>query len=443
MDLHTDPGSAANGAARTATRLYRSARILHVAATVYASYKVPALLRWATGRANGAVDGAARAALHRRNAERIFRTALALRGLLIKMCQVIGTRSDIFPAEYVKVLSQCHDRLPPRPFDEIRAQIERELGGRLTEFYAEFEPQPIAAASLAQVHRARRRDGQRVAVKVQYPDIEAIVRGDIHNVTRVCRLYRLVDPNPLDLLPLLTEMTTHLALELDFRREADSADRVRALFKDDSAVIVPEIQRDLSTGRVLTMEFLDGIKVTDPAGLRAAGLDPADVIQTLMRIYVRMILGYGFFHADPHPGNLFVRPDGTIVLLDFGLAKDLPPGFGLGIFELMFSMMTLNEAAMLKAFDVLGFATKTGEARWLVEVAQRMVELSGKRFEGEFTDDMTEELFAAIRANPVVTVPSDFVLVARAFGLLSGIAHTLGTRANVLDAMAPAPARPQ
>jgi hypothetical protein len=99
--------------------------------------------------------------------------------------------------------------------------------------------------------------------------------------------------------------------------------------------------------------------------------------------------------------------------------------------------MTLNEAAMLKAFEVLGFATKTGEARWLVEVAQRMVELSGKRFEGEFTDDMTEELFAAIRANPIVTVPSDFVLVARAFGLLSGIAHTLGARANVLEAMAP------
>jgi ubiquinone biosynthesis protein len=287
------------------------------------------------------------------------------------------------------------------------------------------------------VHRARRRDGRWVAVKVQYPDIEEIVRGDIRNMTRVCRLYQRVDRNPLDLLPLLAELTTHLALELDFRREADSADRVRALFKDDRAVVVPAIQRDLSTGRVLTMEFLDGIKVTDVAGLRAAGLDPAEVVQRLMRIYVRMILGYGFFHADPHPGNLFVQPNGAIVLLDFGLAKDLPPGFGLGVFELMFSMMTLNEAAMLKAFDVLGFATKTGEARWLVEVAQRMVELSGKRFEGEFTEDMTEELFAAIRANPIVTVPSDFVLVARAFGLLSGIAHTLGARANVLEAMAP------
>jgi predicted unusual protein kinase regulating ubiquinone biosynthesis (AarF/ABC1/UbiB family) len=425
-------------------RLYRSARILRVAAAVYGSYKVPELIRWTLGRRNGnAPDRAARTAQHQRNAQLIFDTAVELRGLLIKMCQVIGTRSDIFPPEYVKVLRQCHDRLPPREFTAIRAVVERELGGPLQEFFAEFEPQPLAAASLAQVHRARRRDGRAVAVKVQYPDIEQIVRVDIAGVTRVARLYQLVDRNPLDLLPLLDELTRHLALELDFRREADSADRVRELFKDEGYVVVPEMQRDLSTRRVLTMEFVDGIKVTDVAGLKAAGLDPADVVQTLMRIYVRMILAYGFFQADPHPGNLFVRPNGQIVLLDFGLAKELAPGFGLGMFELMFSMMTLNEAAMLKAFRALGFATKTGDPQWLVEIARRMVEVSGRRFEGEFTDDMTEELFTAVRENPIVTVPSDFVLVGRAFGLLSGIAHTLGGRANVLEAMSPAPTRPQ
>lgn len=424
-------------------RIYRSTRILRVAATVYASYKVPELVAWTLGRTNGhAPDRAARAETHRRNAQLVFDTAIELRGLLIKMCQVIGTRSDIFPPEYVKVLQQCHDRLPPRPFEQIRAQVERELGGPLDRFFTEFEPAPLAAASLAQVHRARRRDGRVVAVKVQYPDIEHIVRVDIDSVTRVCRLYQLVDRNPLELLPLLEELTRHLAMELDFRREADNADRVRELFTDEGYVVVPEMQRDLSTGRVLTMQFVDGIKVTDIVALRAAGLEPADVVQTLMRIYVRMILAYGFFQADPHPGNLFVRPNGQIVLLDFGLAKDLAPGFGLGMFELMFSMMTLNEAAMLKAFEALGFASKTGDPRWLVDIARRMVEVSGKRFEGEFTEEMTEELFAAIRENPIVTVPSDFVLVGRAFGLLSGIAHTLGARANVLEAMAPAANEP-
>ncbi|MBI1814421.1 MAG: AarF/ABC1/UbiB kinase family protein [Deltaproteobacteria bacterium] len=426
------------------TRIARGARVAHVAATVYASYKIPDAMDWLLGRRNGAADRPRRrSAIHRRNAQRIFDAAIALRGLLIKMCQVIGTRSDIFPPEYVTVLSQCHDRLPPREFSEIRAQVERELGGPLERFFTEFETQPLAAASLAQVHRARRADGRIVAVKVQYPDIEEIVRTDITSMTRICRIYQLVDREPLELLPLLQELTRHLALELDFRREADSADRVRALFKDDPHVLVPAMHRDLSTRRVLTMEFVDGIKVTDLAGLRAAGLDPAVVVQTLMRIYVRMILAYGFFQADPHPGNLFVRPDGQIVLLDFGLAKDLPPGFGLGLFELMFSMMTMNETAMLKAFDALGFETKTGDPRWLVEVAHRMVDLSGRRFEGEFTEDMTQELFNAVRENPVVKVPSDFVLVGRAFGLLSGIAHTLGARANVLDAMSPGATRPE
>jgi ubiquinone biosynthesis protein len=423
------------------TRLARSARIARVAATVFASYKVPELASWVLGRATRRPDAAGRSATHRRNARLIFATALSLRGLLIKMCQVIGTRSDIFPPEYVKVLAQCHDRLPARPFEEIRRQVEGELGGRLSDFYREFAPTPLAAASLAQVHRAVLRDGRVVAVKVQYPDIEDIVRLDIANVTRICRVYQLVDRQPLELLPLLDELTRHLALELDFRREADNADRVRGLFADDPGVVVPAIHRDLSTRRVLTMEFVDGIKVTDVAGLRQAGLDPAEVVQTLMRVYTRMILAYGFFHADPHPGNLFVRPGGAVVLLDFGLAKDLPPGFGLALFELMFAMMTLNEVSMLKAFEQLGFRTKSGDSGWLVELARRMVDVSGKRFEGELTEDMTEELFNAVRENPVVQVPSDFVLVGRAFGLLSGIAHTLGSRANVLEAMAPGPLR--
>jgi predicted unusual protein kinase regulating ubiquinone biosynthesis (AarF/ABC1/UbiB family) len=208
-------------------RLSRSARIMRVAAMVYASYKMPELISWTLGRSNGhAPEKAAQTLRHRRNAQLIFDTAIELRGLLIKMCQVIGTRSDIFPPEYVKVLRQCHDRLPPRAFPEIRAQVERELGGPLEQFYDEFESEPLAAASLAQVHRARRRDGRVVAVKVQYPDIEDIVRVDIAGVTRVCRLYQLVDRNPLDLLPLVEELTKHLiqsSAHFSARRTAPTA----------------------------------------------------------------------------------------------------------------------------------------------------------------------------------------------------------------------------
>jgi predicted unusual protein kinase regulating ubiquinone biosynthesis (AarF/ABC1/UbiB family) len=155
-----------------------------------------------------------------------------------------------------------------------------------------------------------------------------------------------------------------------------------------------------------------------------------------------MILAHGFFHADPHPGNILVNPSARgkamFTLLDFGLAKELPEGFGLGLFELMFSMMTFNESAMLRAFRELGFETKTEDDSTLLMIARRMISRSDTgAFQGEFTEDMTDEMFDAIRENPVVKVPTDFVLVARAFALLSGIAHTLGQRANALDAMGP------
>jgi predicted unusual protein kinase regulating ubiquinone biosynthesis (AarF/ABC1/UbiB family) len=184
------------------------------------------------------------------------------------------------------------------------------------------------------------------------------------------------------------------------------------------------------------MQWLRGMKITEKQQLIDAGLKPREVLQDLMHVFVHMIMADGFFQADPHPGNLMVTPEGKIIVLDFGLSKELPDGFGLGLFELMFSMMTLNEAAMVRAFTELGFLTKTGDTRTFIAIAHRMLRRSDSgRFEGEFTEEMTNELFEAVRENPVVSVPSDFVLVGRVFSLLSGIAHTLGHRANILQAM--------
>ena len=159
-------------------------------------------------------------------------------------------------------------------------------------------------------------------------------------------------------MPLVKEMQEHLAFELDFRREVESAERIATLFKDDPAVRVPRVHHELSGARVITMEFVSGIKPTDKAALEAAGIDPQDVIQELMRVYTTMILARGFFQADPHPGNMFVNAckteSGKIIpqftLIDFGLSKELPDGFGYGLFNLMFALMTTNEGAMVRAF---------------------------------------------------------------------------------------------
>ncbi len=427
---------------RIAERLYRNARIGWTAVCVWLRYKAPQWWDRVRGR-----DPAQRdmAPIHQRNADQIFHTAVTMRGMLVKMCQVVGTRSDMFPPQYVKTLSQCHDRLPPRDFDTIRRVIEEDFGRPIDEIFSEFSPSAVAAASLAQVHRARLLDGSGVAVKVQYPDIEHIIRTDLTASRRVAAIYQRFDANPLDFLPLLDELQRHLKMELDFRREAQSAERVRSFFADDPTVRIPTILHHLCTRRVITMEFVEGVKVNDREALERAGIDYSDLMVRLMRIFNRMILAHGFFHADPHPGNILVnrspRGKALFTLLDFGLAKELPEGFGLGIFELMFSMMTFNESAMLRAFRELGFETKTGDESTLLTIARRMIARSDTgAFQGEFTEDMTDEMFEAIRENPVVKVPIDFVLVARAFALLSGIAHTLGQRANALDAMGPAAA---
>ena len=425
---------------RLAERLYRNGRIGWTALCVWLRYKTPlwwdALLRREPGNRD-------MAAIHQRNADQIFNTAVSMRGMLVKMCQVVGTRSDIFPPQYVKTLSQCHDRLPARDFETVKRVVEEDFGRPLSEVFSEFSPTAIAAASLAQVHRARLVDGRIVAVKVQYPDIDHIIRTDLTASRRVAVIYQRFDSNPMDFIPLLDELQRHLKMELDFRRETQSADRVRGFFTNDPTVRIPEILHEHCTRRVITMEYVEGVKVNDRAALEAAGIEYSDLMTRLMRIFNQMILAHGFFHADPHPGNILVnrspRGKALFTLLDFGLSKELPEGFGLGLFELMFSMMTFNESAMLRAFRELGFETKNEDDATLLMIARRMISRSDTgAFQGEFTEDMTDEMFDAIRENPVVKVPIDFVLVARAFALLSGIAHTLGQRANALDAMGPA-----
>lgn len=432
FDFHADvpePG--------LATRWWRFWNVVWLAGYVYAGYKGTQL--WTR-----LVSDRNKAELYRRQdlraAQALNRTAIRMEGLLIKACQFIATRADVLPDEWVSTLSGLHDRVPPRPFAMIREQIERELGGPLEGVYAEFDPAPLASASLAQVHQARLHDGRRCAVKVQYPGIDGIVRADLRNMTLVLRWLAKLERD-FDYRILMREALKYIPMELDFDHEADNSATMRRNFAADTDVMVPEVYREFTTRRVLTMELADGIKVTDVAALERAGIDKHAVAQKLIEIFCDQVLRDGFFHADPHPGNILVQPGPRIVLLDFGLAKDFPPAFRDGIVRLTFSILTSNRDGIVAAFKELGFRTRSGSPDTLLAFSDlflgNTIKARKAYADKDLIEGFSEELPRAIRANPVVEVPADVLLVGRMMGLLSGLGKTLDSQVDLFATIMP------
>jgi predicted unusual protein kinase regulating ubiquinone biosynthesis (AarF/ABC1/UbiB family) len=379
------------------------------------------------------------------SAQSVYEAAIELRGLILKGCQFLGSRADVVPREYVEVLSKLQDRVPAKPFSVVKRTLERELGGELDELFASISQEPLAAASLAQVHEACLRSGERVAVKVQYPEIEALVRSDLANLRM---LFRAVDfmERDFDLMPLVDELATYVPRELNFVNEGHNAETIGRMFAGREGVGVPRIHWELTSRRVLVMEFIDGIKITDVEGLRAAGLDTDRVAQRLAEAYCEQILGHGFFHADPHPGNILVQrcADGEprIVLLDFGLAKDLPPRFRAGIVAFASALVQGSSHDMAQALVDLGFETRRGGPDALDAISAFMLEAAIRLRQRGFLDrdlaaELGRELSEKVRANPIVRMPTHLVLLGRVLGLLSGVNRTLESRADLLATILP------
>jgi predicted unusual protein kinase regulating ubiquinone biosynthesis (AarF/ABC1/UbiB family) len=378
---------------------------------------------------------------HRRSAELIYRTALRLEGWLVKACQFIGSRADILPPEYIEVLSRLHDRVPPRAFPLMKQRVTEELGKPLEEVFSSFTPDPIAAASLAQVHEATLRDGSRVAVKIQYPDIAALVDLDLRNVSFFVDWLAWLEPR-YDFRFIIRELRRYIPLELDFVHEGKNAEMVSRNFASrGNTVIVPRIYWEYTTPRLLVMEFMDGIKVTDVEALRRAGIDPRAVAQMLTEAYLQQILLDGLFHADPHPGNLLVQPGPRLVFLDFGLTKDLPPEFPAEMARLTTAIVTQDTDEIVASFRRLGFVTKNGGSESLLVLGEAMLGHSVKENKAYADPGMVEhfnqELSQAFRQDPIVEAPGDLVLVGRVMGLLSGVGKQLDSEVNLFTTLIP------
>src|SRR5450432_3822521 len=246
-------------------------------------------------------------AVHLRNARRIEATIVSLQGLFIKVGQLISIMTNFLPEEFRKELEGLQDAVPPRPYVDIEARICEELGKSPDELFTSFERRPIASASIGQVHLARLHDGAKVAVKVQYPDIDEIVKRDLNTLRRIFRIVEWFIPYQ-GLEDLYREIRAIVMEELDYRAEAENSVRIAANFEGRTDVAFPRVVSELSTERVLVTHFETGVKITDKLGTKQLGLERGELARQVVEIYCQQIFTDGIYHADPHPGNLLVRP---------------------------------------------------------------------------------------------------------------------------------------
>ena len=366
---------------------------------------------------------------HRRGARRVLDMAESLEGALIKAVQFASTRPDLLPNIYPQTLSSLQDRVPPKPWPVIRAQISRELGRPPEEVFAEVDENPIAAASIAQVHRARLHDGREVAVKVQYPGVEGLIQADLDALETTFEGLARIEPQ-IRLKPIADYLRWTLPLELDFGREAAAIEKLAEALDDREDIVVPAVVEGLTTGRLLVMDFLEGVKITDREKMLAAGIDPREAAGLLNDAYADQLFERGVLHADPHPGNIFVQPGPRLVLLDHGLTLELEPSFIAILARMVRAMregdldtlaVTLREAGVEVDSDA-GLETLLGVVGVLLGARES--------FGGDTLDlvDFSRDLGASVGG-----IPPRLLLAGRAIGLLDGITRQLDPDLDALE----------
>jgi ubiquinone biosynthesis protein len=393
-------------------------------------------------------------AYHRRNARRVEQMILRQKGLFIKVGQLISILTNFLPEAFRAGLEGLQDQIPPRPFAEIERRILLELGQAPDALFSDFEREPIASASLAQVHRAKLADGRLVAVKVQHVDIEETARIDlqtIHNLLRAMgSVFRI---RGLD--TQYRQLETMIAEELDFEQEARNIARIAASFASDTRTRLPIVIPERSSRRVLTTEFVEGVKVTHLTALDAIGIDREDLARHIVKVYCKMIFTDGVYHADPHPGNILVQADGGVVFLDFGAVAYLSPEMKAGIPEFLAGAIGRDPDRIACALRNMGFiAHGDAEAtvRRLIDYVHEQL-LADLPIEAIHLDQINTEtalaskleMYADLRRMNIslreltdtFQVPKDWMLLERTMLLLLGLCTHLYPSMNPMRIIRP------
>jgi len=382
-------------------------------------------------------------AIHRRNAIRIRSCAMELKGVLIKVGQIISTRRDLLPNEYINELGLLQDSVDPYDYEYVEKQIEESLGGHPDEIYDEFSREAVAAASLAQVHRARTKEGRDVAVKIQYPHIRYSLDIDFSVLRMVCKVLSCIKPG-LDFRLLYDEISAAIRQEVDYEQEVRNLNEIRENLKDYPNVRIPEVLPELSRGRVITMEFLDGIRIGDVAAIDEMGYDKKVIVNLLGDCFGKQILEDGFFHSDPHPGNLFVLPgdEGQPVLgiVDFGQTKRLPPEIKVELKRTLMAWASKKPDLMVEAMLNLKMI-KENQKEHALELVKDFIgnlkDFSPAKMATQDFSMMRMDMLDIVNEIPDLQLPQDLILYGRAASLLIGTGAALDPEVNPMTVLQP------
>jgi predicted unusual protein kinase regulating ubiquinone biosynthesis (AarF/ABC1/UbiB family) len=397
-----------------------------------------------------------------RNVAAQFR-ALAIRmgGVMIKVGQFLSARLDVLPPEITEELAGLQDEVPAEKFEEIRKLAEVDLGTSLHEKYESFEETPLAAASLGQVHRARlcvndpKGDFCDVVVKIQRPFIDQLIEVDLSALRQVGGWLQRYPPiaKRVDVPSLIEEFSTTIHEEVDYLAEGRNAEIFSENFKDVPRVHVPRVVWTHTTRRVLTLEDVYAIKITDYEAISAVGIDRAEVARQLLDTYLKQIFEDGFFHADPHPGNLFVTPqtdqsedgkqDWRLTFVDFGMVGHVPDTLRAGLREMLIAMGTQDAARMVRSFQSLHVLLPSTDLKQLEQMSASMFDMFWGKSMDELTQLSPEEMFHfADRFRDLMfempfQLPQNLLMLGRTVAILSGMCTGLDTDFNLWNQLAP------
>lgn len=392
---------------------------------------------------------------HRKWAARFRLLAVEMGGVMIKLGQFLSARVDVLPREITDELKGLQDEVPSVPWDQIERIIRVDLGDPAVHF-AFIEQDPIAAASLGQAHRAwllpeseDHQRGKAVVVKVQRPNIEEMVRIDLSALQVVARIVMRYPPIRLraDVPALLDEFSRTLWEELDYESEADNAQRFAQIHANDKRIYIPKIYREHSSRRVLVLENVETLKVADIAALINVGIDPKEVANVLLEAYFKQVFQEGFFHADPHPGNLFVRPLANLegepgqrpfllIFVDFGMVGHIPSLMGDNLRKVMIGVMQRDARQLTEAYQDLGFLLPGADIERIIEAqsvlldhiwGRKLLELA--RPDPKEIQELTSE-FRDVLFDFPFQIPQDFIYLGRALGMVSGLISQLDPDIN-------------